>query len=233
MATTARRRDRQRRSLRRQWQRHVLRRGSGNRHAQSGGNGNDHLAAGAGNDLLSGGNGDDWLGAGAGDDILTGGNGNDTFVFASEFGPDIVTDFRGRPHRVRGRRIRQFPGRADGEPSGRRRRRHHARCERYDYAAARQLASLHASDFLFTLIIVRRPTARASRITPRRRRSCSRPAPGRTPPHTGLRRARCPASPLPDIAAPGCAAGSHQDLPVRISNSQPCQGHFTISPGRE
>ena len=27
--------------------------------------------------------------------------------------------------------------------------------------------------------------------------------------------------------------GSHHDLPVRISNSQPCQGHFTISPGRE
>ena len=27
--------------------------------------------------------------------------------------------------------------------------------------------------------------------------------------------------------------GSHHDLPVRMSNSQPCQGHFTISPGRE
>ena len=46
-------------------------------------------------------------------------------------------------------------------------------------------------------------------------------------------RAPGPLSPSPCIAAPACASGSHQDFPVRMSNSQPCQGHFTISPGRE
>jgi hypothetical protein len=60
----------------------------------SGGNGNDHLAAGSGNDLLSGGNGDDWLAGGKGNDTLTGGNGSDTFVFGAGFGHDVVTDFR-------------------------------------------------------------------------------------------------------------------------------------------
>jgi len=64
----------------------------------TGGNGNDHLAAGSGNDLLSGGNGDDWLGGGAGDDTLTGGNGSDTLVFGAEFGHDVVTDFRSGDH---------------------------------------------------------------------------------------------------------------------------------------
>jgi len=71
--------------------------GAGN-DSLSGGNGNDHLAAGSGNDLLSGGNGDDWLSGGVGDDTLTGGNGSDTSVFGVGFGHDLVTDFRSGDH---------------------------------------------------------------------------------------------------------------------------------------
>jgi spore coat protein A, manganese oxidase len=50
----------------------------------SGRQGNDIIVAGAGNDILIG---------GAGNDTLSGGVGNDTFVFANDFGHDIVTDF--------------------------------------------------------------------------------------------------------------------------------------------
>ena len=71
--------------------------GAGN-DSLSGGNGNDHLAAASGNDALSGGNGDDWLGGGSGDDTLTGGNGSDAFVFGANFGHDVVTDFRSGDH---------------------------------------------------------------------------------------------------------------------------------------
>ncbi|MCA6109806.1 Ig-like domain-containing protein [Bradyrhizobium cenepequi] len=59
-----------------------------------GGNGNDTVIGGRGNDALSGGNGNDILTGGAGNDKLEGGNGNDTFVFASSFGHDSVSDFR-------------------------------------------------------------------------------------------------------------------------------------------
>jgi large repetitive protein len=50
----------------------------------SGRQGNDIIVAGAGNDILIG---------GAGNDTLSGGVGSDTFVFANDFGHDIVTDF--------------------------------------------------------------------------------------------------------------------------------------------
>ncbi|WP_066479667.1 hypothetical protein [Bosea sp. WAO] len=61
----------------------------------SGGSGDDILRGGLGNDKLSGGSGDDVLDGGAGDDILTGGSGNDSFVFATGFGRDTITDFAG------------------------------------------------------------------------------------------------------------------------------------------
>ncbi|MEA2896061.1 MAG: hypothetical protein QOJ84_1676, partial [Bradyrhizobium sp.] len=60
----------------------------------SGGNGKDILNGGAGNDTISGGNGKDILTGGLGDDKLTGGNGADTFVFAANFGKDVITDLK-------------------------------------------------------------------------------------------------------------------------------------------
>ncbi|MBE9006066.1 FG-GAP repeat protein [Fortiea sp. LEGE XX443] len=60
----------------------------------SGGNGNDTLFGGDGDDILIGGTGDDLLFGGDANDTLTGGLGKDTFVFASQQGTDIITDFR-------------------------------------------------------------------------------------------------------------------------------------------
>lgn len=48
----------------------------------------------AGDDLLDGGAGADVLNGGAGTDTLTGGAGGDSFVFASGYGKDTVTDFQ-------------------------------------------------------------------------------------------------------------------------------------------
>ena len=59
-----------------------------------GGNGKDTLIGGDGNDTLNGGNGKDTLNGDAGDDTLTGGNGNDSFIFESDFGNDVITDFK-------------------------------------------------------------------------------------------------------------------------------------------
>jgi RTX calcium-binding nonapeptide repeat (4 copies) len=67
--------------------------GTGEEDLISGGNGKDNLSGGAGNDMLSGGNGKDILNGGSGNDILSGGNGRDTFVFAANFGKDVITDF--------------------------------------------------------------------------------------------------------------------------------------------
>ncbi|MBC6442054.1 MAG: hypothetical protein GDA53_02835, partial [Rhodobacteraceae bacterium] len=65
-------------------------------------NGRDYLEGNSGNDFLSGGDARDWLVGGRGgdrlqggaqDDILTGNQGRDTFVFRSDNGTDIITDF--------------------------------------------------------------------------------------------------------------------------------------------
>lgn len=58
-----------------------------------GANGSDNIDAGAGNDIVRGGNGADTIEGGAGDDRLTGGSRVDTFVFASDGGDDVVTDY--------------------------------------------------------------------------------------------------------------------------------------------
>lgn len=58
-----------------------------------GGEGNDVLRGGSGNDYLFGENGNDVMTGGAGNDYLHGGNGSDTFVFAADFGKDIIGQF--------------------------------------------------------------------------------------------------------------------------------------------
>ncbi|MDQ8731495.1 metallophosphoesterase [Bradyrhizobium sp. LHD-71] len=58
-----------------------------------GGSGADILIGGDGNDTIDGGSGNDRLIAGGGDDALTGGSGRDIFVFASDFGRDVIKDF--------------------------------------------------------------------------------------------------------------------------------------------
>jgi Ca2+-binding RTX toxin-like protein len=59
-----------------------------------GDDGNDTLQGGTGNEFLYGGTGNDRLIGGAGNDTLTGGTGNDTFVFAPNFGKDVIADFQ-------------------------------------------------------------------------------------------------------------------------------------------
>lgn len=58
-----------------------------------GGRGADSIDAGAGDDVVDGGNGRDTIEGGLGDDTLTGGTRVDTFVFASNGGDDVVTDY--------------------------------------------------------------------------------------------------------------------------------------------
>jgi Ca2+-binding RTX toxin-like protein len=58
-----------------------------------GGAGNDSMWGFGGNDKLRGGAGNDVLYGHRGDDILTGGKGIDTFVFATGYDHDTVTDF--------------------------------------------------------------------------------------------------------------------------------------------
>ena len=58
-----------------------------------GGAGNDALSGVAGNDSLLGGTGNDRLDGGAGNDRMNGGTGDDRFVFAGNWGVDVVTDF--------------------------------------------------------------------------------------------------------------------------------------------
>ncbi len=58
-----------------------------------GGDGNDQLYGGSGNDNLIGENGNDVLSGGAGNDYLNGGNGSDRFVFAQNFGHDVIAQF--------------------------------------------------------------------------------------------------------------------------------------------
>ncbi len=48
-------------------------------------------------DVLSGGKGSDVLDGAGGNDTIEGGNGNDTFIFAFDFGNDVITDFDADP----------------------------------------------------------------------------------------------------------------------------------------
>ncbi|MGE4553988.1 MAG: calcium-binding protein [Desulfovibrionaceae bacterium] len=66
--------------------------GDGN-DTMDGGEGDDSMDGGAGNDNLDGGDGVDTLDGGAGNDILTGGNDRDVFVFGTDSGRDVITDF--------------------------------------------------------------------------------------------------------------------------------------------
>ncbi|BAZ29862.1 hypothetical protein NIES4074_23090 [Cylindrospermum sp. NIES-4074] len=59
-------------------------------------NGSDILFGFNGDDLIAGGNGSDIFTGGRGNDTLTGGSGADEFVFAANFGNDIITDFEGQ-----------------------------------------------------------------------------------------------------------------------------------------
>jgi Ca2+-binding RTX toxin-like protein len=61
-----------------------------------GGAGVDIMDAGAGNDILVGGAGRDFLTGGTGDDRLLGGLDVDTYVFAAQWGKDIVADLDGQ-----------------------------------------------------------------------------------------------------------------------------------------
>ncbi|WP_180024732.1 calcium-binding protein, partial [Acinetobacter sp. YH1901134] len=58
-----------------------------------GGTGDDYLEGGADNDQLYGGSGNDVLVGGMGDDTLDGGTGNDTYIFAANFGHDIISNY--------------------------------------------------------------------------------------------------------------------------------------------
>ena len=58
-----------------------------------GDDGNDSLSGGFGNDVLFGGDGTDTLSGGAGDDAMWGGQGGDAFLFDSNFGHDVISDF--------------------------------------------------------------------------------------------------------------------------------------------
>ena len=59
----------------------------------AGGSGKDTIDGGIGNDVLSGGNANDTITGGSGDDTMSGGAGTDSFVFASGWGTDEITDF--------------------------------------------------------------------------------------------------------------------------------------------
>ena len=59
----------------------------------TGGDGDDRLEGGDGNDTLIGDAGFDILTGGSGNDVLTGGVTNDRFVFAANWGNDVITDF--------------------------------------------------------------------------------------------------------------------------------------------
>lgn len=67
--------------------------GLGGRDLLDGGNGADRLFGGAGHDKLIGGAGKDRLSGDGGKDRLEGGHGADIFVFAPDFGKDVILDF--------------------------------------------------------------------------------------------------------------------------------------------
>ena len=53
----------------------------------------DRLVGSAADDAISGGRGNDWIEGGGGNDTLSGDAGADKFVFRSDSGHDVVTDF--------------------------------------------------------------------------------------------------------------------------------------------
>lgn len=55
----------------------------------------DNLYGGSGDDTISGGFGDDIIDGGTGNDAMVGGSGADTFVFRTNFGDDVISDFSG------------------------------------------------------------------------------------------------------------------------------------------
>ncbi|MDZ4311336.1 MAG: CAP domain-containing protein [Cypionkella sp.] len=59
----------------------------------TGGLGSDKIFGGNGADRLAGGGGADRIDGGAGNDVLVGNLGSDSFVFANDFGRDVVVDF--------------------------------------------------------------------------------------------------------------------------------------------
>lgn len=61
---------------------------------QTGTAGNDRLEAGNWGDELYGGAGNDTLVSGAGNDTFVGGTGRDSFVFSTDWGHDVIRDFR-------------------------------------------------------------------------------------------------------------------------------------------
>jgi Ca2+-binding RTX toxin-like protein len=68
--------------------------GKGGRDQVKGGKGGDLISADGGNDQLNGGKGGDEINGGWDNDTMTGGAGNDVFAFASDFGDDVIRDFR-------------------------------------------------------------------------------------------------------------------------------------------
>jgi len=58
-----------------------------------GGAGNDRLYGENGDDILNGGSGTDYLDGGVGNDTLTGSGNSDVFIFANNFGNDVIEDF--------------------------------------------------------------------------------------------------------------------------------------------
>jgi Ca2+-binding RTX toxin-like protein len=69
-------------------------RGTAGNNSISGSLADDNIDGGAGNDTISAGSGSDVIVGGAGNDSLTGGAGDDTFVFKSNFGIDVINDFK-------------------------------------------------------------------------------------------------------------------------------------------
>ena len=61
----------------------------------SGGIGSDTLYGESGDDMLYGGEGDDILDGGTGNDSLNGENGNDVYVFQTNYGNDVISDWNG------------------------------------------------------------------------------------------------------------------------------------------
>jgi VCBS repeat-containing protein len=72
----------------------VYLRGTDGNNMLTAGNGPTVLDGGNGNDTLKGGINADALIGGHGNDTMTGGGGSDTFVFAANFGEDLMTDFK-------------------------------------------------------------------------------------------------------------------------------------------
>ncbi len=67
--------------------------GGGGRDDLMGNGGADDLSGGGGDDTLNGGMGWDTIAGGDGDDVLTGLNGSDKFVFDSDDGTNVISDF--------------------------------------------------------------------------------------------------------------------------------------------